>query len=135
MHAPRIKKFLFLLIGLLVLVGIGSITTKYYSYIFSKRVTGEVINIERVTQTDALITTGRNTILDPAQLFSFAVAIRDAKGQIHTASSEDRQWAVVEKGKCADARFFPYPFWEFDKAGTYFGARLLELYDCDSKNR
>jgi hypothetical protein len=68
-------------------------------------------------------------------MFSFAIAIRDQKGTIHTASAEDRQWAVVEKGQCVEAKFFPYPPWNLDKSGTFFGARLLKLYDCKSQSK
>jgi hypothetical protein len=86
------------------------------------------MNIDRVTQPSAVFNGVNQT--PAAQMYSFAVAIREKKGDIMTSSSEDRQWAVVEKGKCVEAKFFPYPFWQLDKSGTYFGARLLRLYDC-----
>lgn len=92
---------------------------------------GRVVAIDRVTQPNAVISSGAQ--IPAAQVFSFAVAIRDADGEIVTASSEDRQWAVVEKDQCAEAKYFPYPPWELEKAGTYFGARLLKLYDCPSQ--
>lgn len=87
--------------------------------------------IDRVTQPSTIIA-GSNA-LPPSQVFSFAIAIRDLKGDIVTASSEDRQWAVVDKGQCVQARYFPYPPWELDKAGTYNGARLIKIYDCPNK--
>lgn len=105
----------------------------YYSYIFAKTVIGEVTAVERVL-TPMAILTQPSTSPPPAQIFSFAVAIKDnATGEIFTASSEDRQWAAVEKGFCAEAKFFPYPPWQLDKSGTYYGARLLRLYDCKNK--
>ena len=93
---------------------------------------GEVIGIDRVIEPSTIIGAGK---IPNAQIFSFAVAIKDANGDILTASSEDRQWAVVEKGKCAEAVFFPYPPWILDKAGTFFGARLYRLYECPSTSR
>lgn len=101
---------------------------EYYSYIFAKTVVGEVIDVARVNEQTALIATG--AIIPPHQMFSFAVALKTKDGQIITASSEDRQWAVVQKGLCAEVRIFPYPPWKLDKAGTFFGARALQVYDC-----
>jgi len=102
----------------------------YYSFVFAREVKGEIVAIERVTQPAAII---GGQALRPADLYSFAIAIREEKGEIVTASTEDRQWAVAQKGQCAEAKFFPYPFWHLDKSGTYFGARLLKLYECNQK--
>lgn len=120
------------LVGLvLLLIGAGFVMVKYYSYVFSKVIVGEVQAVERVTQTTAMV--GDVSKLTEAQLYSFAVAIISRKdGEIYTASSEDRQWAVVQKGQCAEVRIYPSPPWALDKAGTYFNARLLKLYACDS---
>ena len=104
------------------------VVVKYYSYVFSRKVVGEIVGIDRVIEPSTII--GATGKIPAAQIFSFAVAIKDASGDILTASSEDRQWAVVEKGKCAEAVFFPYAPWILDKAGTYFGARLYRLYEC-----
>lgn len=107
------------------------ICVRYYSYVFAKTVTGEVIGIERVSQANTIIGGGgTGAPIPPAQIFSFAVAIKNEKSEIFTASSEDRQWAVVQKGHCAEAKFLPYPPWQFDKAGTFFGARLVRLFEC-----
>jgi hypothetical protein len=110
--------FIFLLCG----VGI-----RFYSYIFAKTVQGKVLRVERVNTAEAIIA---SKTVPAAQLFSFSLAIQDERGEIHTASTEDRQWAVVAEGQCVDAKFFPYPPWKLDKAGTYFGARLERLYQC-----
>jgi hypothetical protein len=64
------------------------------------------------------------------ELYSFAVAIKSADGHIWTASAEDRQWASMKEGICVIAKFFPYPPWRLDKAGTYFGARLIDAREC-----
>ena len=121
------KKTIRVLISVGFLISAAVITVQYYSYLFAKVVVGEVIRVEHVSQTEAVIAC-RNT--PSYQLFSYAIAIRDSQGVIHTASSEDRQWAVVSAGQCARAKFFPYPPWRLDKGGTYFGARLEELRDC-----
>ncbi len=126
------KVALSFVVTLFVVLALGGfISIKYYSYVFAKRVRGQIMRVEKVAPEGAIITSGRDTQL-PSQLFSFAVAIRDDKGEIHTASSEDRQWAVAEVGQCVEAKFFPFPFWQFDKANTYFGARLERLFDCKS---
>ena len=116
---------------ILVLAASGFILIKYYPYIFAKSVQGEVVKVERVTQPEAIISNG--AAIPASQLYSFAVAVRDEKGEIHTASSEDRQWAVVQSGQCVDAKFYPYAPWQLDKAGTFYGARLLRLFDCPKK--
>lgn len=121
------KKLIKVFIGVGLLIGAAVITVQYYSYIFAKMVVGEVIRVEHVTQAEAVIAS-RTT---PSYLlFSYAIAIRDSHGIIHTASSEDRQWAVVSVGQCARAKFFLYPPWHLYKGGTYFGARLEELREC-----
>ncbi|MBO9665331.1 MAG: hypothetical protein J7501_00770, partial [Bdellovibrio sp.] len=104
----------------------------YYSVIFSKTVVGEITGVERVELPVALIARSGGDI--NSQVFSFAIGIKDDKtGQIYTASSEDRQWAVASKGQCAEAVFLPYPPWQFTKRDTYFGARLIKLYECPQK--
>ena len=125
----KLKLFIFLLV--LVLIGGGTICLKYYSFVFAKVIRGELMAVERVNQNQAIITNGNE--IPANQIFSFAIAIRDEKGEIHTASSEDRQWAVAHAGQCAEVRIFPYPFWDFEKANTYYGARLEHLFDCKPK--
>jgi hypothetical protein len=124
------KRYVILLLAVLLLGGATYVSIRYYSYVFAKTITGEVVKVERVNQNEAIIT-GRPVA--PMQMFSFAIAIRDEKGEIHTSSSEDRQWAVVQEKQCATAKFFPYPPWELDKAGTYHGARLVRLFECPKK--
>lgn len=121
------KKTLFVIFGV-VFLGIATfLVFAYYSYIFSKNVEGQISKVERVTNPTAVI----GSDMSATQLFSFAVAIREKSGEIVTASSEDRQWAVAQEGHCVVAKLFPYPPWNLDKSGTYFGARLLRLYECD----
>lgn len=125
------KKYVILFLALLVIASGSYLTIRFYSYVFAKTITGEIVKVERVNQNDTIISSGR--AVPAQQLFSFAVAIRDEKGEIHTASSEDRQWAVAQEKQCATAKFFPYPPWDLDKGGTYYGARLIRLFDCAKK--
>lgn len=113
----------------LFIIGIIAIVGYNYSYIFSKTVTGEIIEMERVAPETAIL--GGQPIQNSA-IFSYAVAIRTEDGQIFTASSEDRQWAVAKKGYCVESVFYPYPFWNLQKSGTYFNARLTKMFDCKS---
>jgi hypothetical protein len=125
------KKYLALLI-VLVLGGLAVfVTITQYSYVFAKHVQGEIVKVERIMTAEAIITNGRPVPAE--QMFSFAVAIRSADGEIHTASTEDRQWAVAQPGQCVEAKLYPYPPWKLDKSGTYYGARLLHLQDCPKK--
>lgn len=122
----KIGTFFLILFGMLFLV------INYYSIIFSKTVVGSIIAVEKLDVPMALLSRP-NTQINP-QVFSFAVAIQDSKTkEIFTASAEDRQWAVAQAGKCAEAVFLPYPPWDFEKKGTYFGARLVRLFDCPDK--
>jgi hypothetical protein len=114
---------------LLVLIAVGYVIFLYYPYIFARNVNGKIVGVEDVIQPTTIVQGIPGQKL-PNQIFSYAVAIQDDKGEIVTASSEDRQWAVVQKGQCAEAKFFPYPPWDFNKSGTYYGARLLKLSEC-----
>jgi hypothetical protein len=116
------------LLIVLVLIIVAVVFFNFYTYIFARTVSGVVENVDRVSNNMAII--GTQGMPAKELVFSFAVAIKQADGEIVTASSEDRQWAVVEKGKCAEAKFYPYPPWELDKSGTFHNARLIKLYDC-----
>jgi hypothetical protein len=122
------KKYLSLLsITAVVILGIY-VLVNWYPYIFAKSIDGVVYGVERVEAPVALLSDGSRP---PSQIFSYAVAVKDSKtGEIFTASSEDRRWAVVQKGQCAEAKFLPYPFWSLSRSGAYFGARLIRLYEC-----
>ncbi len=125
------KKFFYTIVFVLILMGSSVAFVRFYSYIFAKEVKGIIINVEKPTAPMAIVgSENANQKLVEKQLFSYAVAIQIEDGEIMTASTEDRQWSVAEKGKCVVAKFYPYPPWEFDKSGTYFGARLLRMHDC-----
>lgn len=120
----RALRVLILVVSLVVII----VTVVYnWSAVFSKVVRGEVMEVERVIQPTAMI--GSNVTVD--QMFSSAVLIRAESGEIFSSSSTDRQFAVVRKGFCIEARLYPYPPWDFEKADTYFNARLVKvLADC-----
>lgn len=108
-------------------LGVGLVN--YYSFLFARKVVGVVIDVKKIDLTSAILTRPSGDI---PYLHSFAVAVRETSGEIVTASAEDRQWAVVKPGQCVEAKYYPYPPWDFEKSGTYFGARLIKLYECSS---
>lgn len=94
----------------------------------SKTVQGKLVGAEKVIDGSAgALVVGRK---GASALFSFAVAIDVGGGEIVTASSEDRQWAVAKPGLCVEAKVFPYPPWDVGKAGTYHDARLIKQWEC-----
>lgn len=124
------KKALGTIFVFMFIVGSVFILVRFYPYIFAREVKGTIVSVERPAAPTALVGVGSGTEAATTTLFSFAVAIRESTGEIATASTEDRQWAVAQVGKCAEAKYYPYPPWNFDKSGTYYNARLLKLYDC-----
>ncbi|MGZ3803894.1 MAG: hypothetical protein ACXVB4_06780 [Pseudobdellovibrionaceae bacterium] len=127
------KKFLYIFLSMLGLGVVLFILVNWYPYIFSVSINGEIYGVERVEAPLAVLT--EEGTRPAPQVFSYAVAVRDSKsGEIFTASSEDRRWAVVQKGQCAEVKFLPYPPWSLTRFGSYFGARLIRLYDCPGKH-
>ncbi len=107
-----------------------------WSWIFSKTIIGRIEAVEKAATPIAVIgEAGGHGTVGSRDMFSFAVAIRQDDGKIITASSEDRQWAVVKVGICVRAVYYPYPPWDLDKGGTYFNARLKEQFDCPNQNQ
>lgn len=126
-----VKGFIFSAVALLGLVGTGYIFVEFYPFIFSRKVSGVLVSVERLQLNVSLMQTSEQTV-NP-QLYSFALAIREDSGEIVAASAEDRQWAAATKGNCVEAVFYPYPPWKVMKAGTYYNARLDRLSDCPDK--
>ncbi len=123
-----IKKWLFISVPIVVVL---FIVIANWSFFFKSKIVGEVVAVERVTGPIAILT--ENQKMNP-QVFSFSVAIKDRQtGEIHMASSEDRQWAAVTKGNCVIAAYFPYPPWRMlEKGMTNHNARLLRNFTaCD----
>lgn len=124
-----IIKFLKGFVAVILVIVVMWALAANYSVIFTKDVKGEITAVERIEIPVALMQTGNSDF--NSKVFSFAIGIKDAKtGEIYTATSEDRQWAAAEKGKCAEAKYLPYPPWELSKKDTFFGARLVKLYEC-----
>lgn len=130
-----IGQYLKVMTGFVLLFFIGYFFIQFYPYIFAKDIDGVLQKVERVELNVSLMqTTGdMNQRMNP-QFFSFAVAIRTDDGEIMTASAEDRQWAAAQTGYCVTARFYPYPPWNFNKAGTYYNARLDRQYECPERS-
>jgi hypothetical protein len=120
-----VKGFLKGLVAILVLIGIAVVVITNWSWVFSKRITGKVVDVERV-QTSTIM---GNRATDE-QMFSYAVMIQGDDGKIYSSSSEDRKWQVVKKGYCVDALLYRYPPWELSQANTFFNARLKEVMVC-----
>ncbi len=126
----KFKSLSKIFLAVVLLVILGSLAVSNYSFLFSRRVKGVVVAVKPVQlNVSVMQMQAQGEKLNP-QLFSSSVAIREESGEILTASAEDRQWAVVQEGNCAEATYYPYPPWQVMKAGTYFGARLDRLYDC-----
>lgn len=125
----KIKGALKLLIGTTLLLVIGIFVITNWSWVFSKRVKGEILNVERVTDPQAIISS-RTT---QEQLHSYSILIKGEDGKLYTSSSEDRQWQVAKKGFCVEARLYRYPPWRLSLANTFYNARLLELSMCAGK--
>jgi hypothetical protein len=136
-HAIRkliITAIMVFVIGGLVYLFIGN-----YEFVFSKDITGTVIGIERVTNPNTVVSVNNSNTtpnsIPNEQIFSFAVAVQGADGQILSSSTEDRQWAVVQKGMCVESRFYPYPPWDLSKSGTYHNARLTRIVECNGTTK
>lgn len=95
-----------------------------WSYVFKKRVIGEVEAVEKINGPLTVLTGNAASSLDSPAI-SFSVAIKDlVTGEIFMASSEDRQWGAVVKGNCVIAAYFPYPPWMLYKGNTSHNARV-----------
>jgi hypothetical protein len=119
-----LKKWISILIVLFAIVWVFIIN---YSFVFKKRIVGEVVAAEKVAVSMAVVASSSEAI-NP-KVFSFSIAIKDRKtGEIYMSSSEDRQWAAVGKGNCVIAAYFPYPPWQLSKGNTSHNARLLRNF-------
>ena len=122
------KKYIVGLVLVLSLGVAGYVTVNWYPYLFAKTISGKVQGVEKVDASMAIVNGNGSP---PGEIFSYAVAIKEtASGEIFTASSEDRRWAVVQKDQCVEAKFLPYPPWNLARSGAWFGARLIKQYDC-----
>lgn len=105
-----------------------------WSFIFKKRIIGEVATIEKV---NAGFVVATNQAGVPPQAFSFSIAIKDLNtSEIHMASSEDRKWAAVQPGNCVIAAFYPNPPWMINKGTSDYNAHLVQNFQsCEFVNK
>jgi hypothetical protein len=129
-----IRKIFRNFIFILILGGLAWGAVANYSFLFSKKIAGVLVSVERIDLNVSLLQQNPGSQGVDPKLFSFAVGIQNDAGEILTASAEDRQWAAAVKGKCVEAVYFPYPPWEVMKSGTFFGARLDRMFDCPDKS-
>lgn len=124
----QVKSFVRWLIAMVGVAIVVAFMVAYYPWVFSKRVRGQILDVQRVTNPTAVIGGSR---LTDAQIHSYSILIQDEKdGRLYTASSEDRQWQVASKGYCVEALLYRYPPWDLEKAGTFFNARIVDLRVC-----
>lgn len=109
-----------------VIGGAGAFVINNYSWVFAKKVKGRILNVERVTDPNAILS-ARTT---EAQMHSYAILIQGDDGRLYTSSSDDRQWQVAKKGYCVVALLYRYPPWNLRRANTFYNARLDELSLC-----
>ncbi len=122
--------FLKILVLILIVVGVFIFVIANYDWVFSKRITGEVVAVERVTDPAAIF----SARMTDAQMYSYSVLIKGDDGHLYTSSSEDRQWQVIKKGYCVDALLYRYPPWNLDKAGTFYNARVKDVKICPGQS-
>ena len=107
-------------VGIAILFGI--VGGAAYKYLYAENVTAKVTEIQNI-QPSAVVA-------DAGVVFSSALMLTTKEGQMISTSSEDRQWFVVKQGQCVRAKLFKYAPWDLDKAGTYYGARMISIIPC-----
>ncbi len=127
----QVRSVVRILVGMVVVLGVGAFVVVNYSWVFSKRVKGKIVDVQRVTDPSAVLGGQRVTA---EQLHSYSVLIEGEDHRLYTSSSEDRQWQVAAKGYCVEALLYRYPPWDLKNAGTFFNARLVELKVCDGQS-
>ena len=109
-----------LMVGVvIVLVAGGMLFGGCYGVMNAKTVTGTVQSIENLTP--GMVANNNSGSVE----YSFAVSI-DVGDEIFSFSATDRQWATVKVGEVVKAKAFPYVPWNFQKAGTFHGGRLIK---------
>lgn len=123
-----LKKFMYLVLLLVFFGVVGYLVVVNYSFLFSKKVEGQVIAVDRVTHSNMVM--GNAVVKASNVLHLFAVSVKNDKGEIFIGRSEDPQWSIVQKGNCVTAVYYPYPPWQLDKANTYFNVILKAMKEC-----
>lgn len=125
----QMKTFVRLLIGVVLAVVVTIFVVTNYSWVFAKKVHGKILNVKRVTDPSAII----SSKVTAEQLHSYSVLIQANDGKLYTSSSEDRQWEVANAGYCVEALLYRYPPWDLKNAGSFFNARLVQLSVCEGE--
>lgn len=114
-----------IVVAMIAIVGlgiVGGIAGNIYGFVNAKQVTGIVESVDNLTP-QGVFRSGDGEIK-----YSFAVSIETDDGIIFNFSAEDRQWGAVKVGDKITAKAFPYAPWNFFKAGTYHGGRLIRKH-------
>jgi hypothetical protein len=115
-----------ILVVFLILASVAYFCVAYYSWVFSKRVKGEIVGVERVTESTAIL----SSRVTEAQMHLYSILIRGSDGQLYTTSSEDSRWQVAKVGFCVEALLYRYPPWNVERANAFFNAQIIQLSDC-----
>ncbi len=119
------------ILGILASVFLGGSTggVGIYGYIKSQDVSGRLESVSSAMPEGAIV--GGYS----APVFQASVLLKQPDGTQLSFSTDDRQWASFlgekAKGKCVQARIFPYAPWALSKAGTFHSGRLLAVRDCE----
>lgn len=122
----QMKSLIKVIVGIVLVGAVGGFVINNWSWVFAKKIKGRILDVQRVTNPNAIITSRASE----AQIHSYAVLIQGDDGKLYTASTEDRQWQVAQKGYCVTALLYRYPLWDFERANTFFNARLEQLEIC-----
>lgn len=119
----------FAIIGILATVLLGGLSgVGLYGYLKSQDISGRLESVTSAMPEGAIVGTGH------APVFQASVVIKQSDSSYLTFSTDDRQWASFigdrARGKCVQARIYPYAPWMLSKGGTYHGGRLLSVRDC-----
>jgi hypothetical protein len=126
----KLKNAVMLLVVFVILVSVGFFVVSNWGYVFSKVVVGEVLNVERVTDPQAIITSR----VTREQMHLYSILLHNqSDGKMYAATSEDPQWQSIKKGFCIEARLYRYPPWRLSLANTYYNARILDPSACPAK--
>ena len=116
--------FIELMVVVIVVLILGSVIYSMgYKFFSQKTLTGKVTACSEMTAGGAY---GRAV---PSGAFSFAVDMAiPGENEILSFSAEDRKFANVVKGDSIQVRVFKYAPWNWEKAGTYYGGRLIKKF-------
>ena len=117
------KSVLLTMLFFIVVVGGGSyLVYQKYGLLFAKSIDGQIVALETI----------QNFERRHPDDSGYAVGVQNAAGEIFAAKSLGEEWRIAHKGQCIRAKFFPYPPWDLQNRGTYWGVRVLNLKNCEA---